>query len=63
MAQKKGSLTAPEAETILQNAAIPMADGSRSVRQSNGTFVTTSWGVDATGSGLITADAALAGTP
>lgn len=63
MAQKKVSLTAPEAETILQNAAIPMAAGSRSVRQPNGTFVTISWGADATGSGFITADAALAGTP
>lgn len=55
MAQKKSSLTASEAETTLEAAAIPIGAGSRVV---NG--VTIAWGTNATGSGLITADAALA---
>jgi subtilisin family serine protease len=55
MAQKNGFLTASQAETTLESAAIPMGAGSRVV---NG--VTISWGSNATGSGLITADAALA---
>ncbi|MDB5275420.1 MAG: hypothetical protein JWR61_375 [Ferruginibacter sp.] len=63
MAQKKSSLAAAEAETILQNAAIPMPPGSRNVRQPDGSFVTTTWGADAAGSGFITADAAVAATP
>ncbi len=44
MAQKKPSLTAAEAETKLQSAAVPMAEGA-----------------DASGSGFITATAALKG--
>jgi subtilisin len=60
MAQVHPSLTAPQAETLLENAAIPMAAGSVSVRQSNGTTETVSWGADAVGHGFITADAAIA---
>jgi subtilisin len=60
MAQQKPTLTAGQAETILESAAIPIGPGSRSVRQPDGTFTTVSWGADATGNGLITADAALA---
>ncbi|CAN5637414.1 subtilisin AprE [soil metagenome] len=63
MAQKKLALTAAEAETILQNAAIPMPAGSRNVRQPDGSFVVETWGADAAGSGFITADAAINGTP
>ncbi|MGH7703690.1 MAG: S8 family peptidase, partial [Gemmatimonadales bacterium] len=63
MAQKKPDLTAPEAETILETTAIPLPPGSRSVRQPDGSTVVESWGADATGAGLATADAALAGTP
>jgi subtilisin family serine protease len=63
MVQKNPSLTASEAEDILEAAAIPLGAGSRTVTDSNGlTTSTVSWGTDATGSGLITADAALAGT-
>ncbi len=53
---KKPTLTAAEAETNLQSAAIPMGAGSRTL---NGSF-TISWGADASGSGFITANAALA---
>jgi len=59
MAQKRHSLTAGQAEAILEAAAIPMSAGTRSVRQSDGSFSNISWGADATGSGFITADAAL----
>lgn len=59
MAQKKNTLNPLEAETILENVAIPMGAGSREVHQSNGTTSTVSWGADATGHGFITADAAL----
>ncbi|MES2796883.1 MAG: S8 family serine peptidase [Bacteroidota bacterium] len=59
MAQKKPNLTAAEAETILETAAIPLGAGARNVTN----FGSFSWGVDASGHGFITADAALAGTP
>jgi subtilisin family serine protease len=57
MAQKKPSLTAAEAETILQSVALPMGAGTRLI---NGTF-SISWGANASGSGFITANAALSG--
>lgn len=57
MAQKKPSLTAAEAETILESVALPMGAGNRLI---NGSFPI-SWGADASGSGFITADAALSG--
>ncbi len=60
MAQKKASLTAGEAETDLENAALPMPAGSLVVGLSNGTTTTKTWGDDATGHGFITADAAVA---
>ncbi len=63
MAQKNPGLTPMEVESILEGAAIYLAPGSRNVYQSNGTTRTISWGADATGHGLITADAALAATP
>ena len=50
MAQKKPALTAGEAESILKSTAIPFP-------------LSSPWGADATGAGLITADAALALTP
>jgi subtilisin family serine protease len=62
MAQKNPGLTPLEAETILQNAAIPMAAGSLTVGVPGGTEQIT-WGDDAVGHGLITADAALGLTP
>jgi subtilisin family serine protease len=63
MAQKNPGLTAAAAETILQDTAIPLPPGARNVRDGYGGIATYSWGADATGWGLVTADAALAGTP
>jgi len=58
MAQKNAALTAAQAESILEASAIYLAPGSRTVAG-----VTYTWGADATGAGLATADAALAQTP
>lgn len=63
MAQKNPALTAPQAEAFLTGAAIPLPAGCRDVLQPNGVAETFCWGADATGSGLITADAALAAMP
>jgi subtilisin family serine protease len=63
MAQKKPLLTASEAESILESTAILLPAGSRDISQPDGSVVTETWGADATGAGLATADAALAGTP
>jgi subtilisin family serine protease len=62
MAQKNPGLSAFEVETILETSAIPLLAGSRNVVSPYG-LVTISWGDDATGAGLATADAALAATP
>ena len=61
MCQKKPSLTATAAESILKATAIQLPAGSRTVAVPGGTEVQ-SWGSDATGAGLVTADAALKGT-
>ena len=63
MAQKRPALTAPQAEAILESSAIQLPAGSRTVTESDGTTVIHTWGTDATGQGLTTADAALAATP
>ena len=63
MAQKSPTLDAAQAEAALERTAIPLAAGCRTVRQPEGTTQQVCWGADATGSGLATADAALAGTP
>jgi subtilisin family serine protease len=60
MVQKDPTLTAFEAETALEDSAIYLAPGSRTVNNGSGAMVTYSWGADATGAGLATADAALA---
>jgi subtilisin family serine protease len=60
LAQKKPSLTAFEAEVILEDTAIPLAAGCRNVNDGSGTIAPICWGSDATGRGLATADAALA---
>jgi subtilisin family serine protease len=63
MAQKKPSLTAAQAEDILTTSAIPLPPGNRDVFDIiTGTVVNFSWGADATGAGLATADKALAAT-
>jgi subtilisin family serine protease len=63
MAQKYPSLTATQAEGILEFSAIPLPAGSRTITNSDGTTSTVSWDDDASGSGIITADAALSNTP
>ena len=62
MCQKKRSLTAAAAETILKSSAIPLPAGSRTVALPGGATEVQSWGSDATGAGLVTADAALKAT-
>jgi len=62
MAQKYPMLTALQAETILQNSAIPLLPDCRMVMSPSGAEQFC-WGADAAGWGLATADAALAITP
>jgi len=62
MCQKKPSLTAAAAESILKSTAIPLPPGSRTVALPGGATEVQSWGSDATGAGMATADAALKGT-
>ena len=63
MAQKNPSLDAAMAETILESSATPLGAACRTVAQPTGSSEMICWGADATGSGLATADAALAATP
>jgi subtilisin family serine protease len=63
MAQKYPTLTAPEAEAILEGSAIPLAAGCRNVYQPDGSVVNVCWGANATGAGLVDGDAAVAATP
>ena len=63
MAQKFPALTAAQAETILQNTALPLPAGSRTITTIDGQLETVTWGDDAPGSGLANAAAAVAGTP
>jgi subtilisin family serine protease len=63
MAQKCPSLTAGQAETILEGSAVHLAPGSADVLNPYGTTDHYTWGADATGSGLVDAAAALAATP
>ena len=60
MTQKNPALTAAQAEEILENTAIPVAPGCAKVVEP-GAIVEHCWSSDATGHGLATADAALAG--
>ncbi len=63
MAQKYPALTAAQAESILEGSAIPLPAGRRTVKNPDGSTTVFSWGADATGAGLATANAALAATP
>jgi subtilisin family serine protease len=63
MAQKSPTLSAAQAEGILQRTAILLPAGCRTVRQPEGTTQQVCWGADASGAGLATADAVLARTP
>ena len=62
MMQKNPSLTQSDVEGILESSAIPMAAGCRDVIEIS-VPKHICWDEDATGAGLVTADAALAATP
>ena len=64
MTQKRPYLTQAEAEEILKRTAIPMGPGCRTVAEPiySSDAWTYCWGADATGSGLVDANAALAAT-
>ncbi len=62
MAQKQPELIASQAEIILEDSAVPLPAGCRTVMQPGGS-VEFCWGADATGAGLVDAAAALAATP
>jgi hypothetical protein len=59
MLQKNPTLTAAQAESILETSATPLPAGCRTVPLEGQVC----WGTDATGAGLLNADAALAATP
>lgn len=63
MVQKQPALTAGDAESILEDSAIPLDPGCRLVYNPDGTQTPYCWGADATGAGLATADAALNAIP
>jgi subtilisin family serine protease len=63
MLQKNHSLQQADVENILESTAIPLPAGSRSVTQIDGSTAEVEWGNDASGSGFVTANAALAATP
>jgi subtilisin family serine protease len=62
MAQKNNALTPAQAETILTSSAIPLPAGCRTITGPSGATQNVCWGADATGSGLATADLAVAAT-
>ncbi|HYP08497.1 MAG TPA: S8 family serine peptidase [Bryobacteraceae bacterium] len=59
MAQKDPSLSAFRAEMILEDSAIPLTAGCRTIMDPDVGSMQICWGSDATGRGLATADAAL----
>ena len=64
MAQKDPALTQAQAESILENTAVPLSAGCSNVIDPNsGNLEEVCWGADATGEGLIQADAAVNATP
>ncbi len=63
MVQKDPSLDALQVEAILETTAIPLPAGCRNVNDGYENIVSYCWGADATGAGLIAADAALAAIP
>ncbi|UCD64969.1 MAG: S8 family serine peptidase [Candidatus Zixiibacteriota bacterium] len=63
MLEKNPTLTAAEVEAILEASAIPFGAGSQTIIGPSGAAATVSWGTDATGAGLLDAEAALAATP
>jgi subtilisin family serine protease len=65
MLQEKPNLTQAQVESILKSTALPIPAGSATIWELYPTpgWYTYSWGDDATGTGLVQADAALAAVP
>ena len=63
MLEKDGALDASQAESILESTAVPLPAGCRDVTQPTGTTSPVCWEADATGAGLLQADAAVAAVP
>ncbi len=63
MLEKNPTLTAAEAEAILEGSAVPLPAGTRTVIGPGGVYEDFVWGTDATGAGLLDAAAALSATP
>jgi len=64
MLEKNPALTQAQVESILKSTALPIPPGSGGDIQITGGFADMQvWGANATGSGLIQADAAVAATP
>lgn len=61
--EKNPDLTAGQVETLLESTALAIPAGFRVVNNGSGQLQTFSWQSDATGSGLVQADAALAAVP
>ena len=61
--QKNADLAQAEVETILESSVTPLPPGCQDVLTPWGAVETYCWDDDATGAGLVTADAALAATP
>ena len=62
MLQKNSGLAPQTVEQILEESALSLSDGCAEVMEP-GETVKVCWGADATGKGIVTADAALAKTP
>lgn len=62
MLQKNPGLTQGDVESILESTALRLGAGCRTVAQPSGPAQTICWGADATGAGLVRADAAVAAT-
>ena len=63
MAQKDPGLVQSQAEAILKASALPLPAGCRNIFDPNVGPTEVCWGDDASGSGMVEADAALAATP
>ena len=59
MAQKYPTITAAQAEKMLEDGSTFLAPGSRTIYNSDGSTTVVTWEADATGAGLVTADGAL----
>ena len=63
MLQKNAGLEQAQVESILESVALPLGGGCRNIVDPNVGPTEVCWGADASGSGLVTADAAVNATP